>query len=59
LIDNNENILENRGYFEAEISKLLADISANDPDYVQLINMDKLELGIAHEYFMELERSVA
>jgi type I restriction enzyme R subunit len=59
LIDNNENILENRGYFEAEISKLLADISANDLDYVQLINMDKLELEIAHEYFMELERSVA
>jgi type I restriction enzyme R subunit len=59
IIDNNENILDNRGYFEAEISKLLADICAKKPSYVQLIDMDNLELEIAYQYFLELERSVA
>lgn len=59
IIDNNEKILENRGYFEAEISKILADVCANDPIYAQLIDVDNLELEIAQEYFLELERSVA
>ena len=59
LINTNENILDNRSYFEAEISRLLAIICDDNNVYEKSINVVNLKLQIAKEYFQELERSAA
>jgi type I restriction enzyme R subunit len=59
LLVTNNNILNNKDYFETEILRSLSinlDINAN---YERNINMDDLALYIANEYFAELEKLVA
>jgi hypothetical protein len=59
VLTSNNNVLSNRGYFEATIARTLAIIFDNNPIYEQYINMDDLKLSLAFEYFKEYEGAVA
>jgi len=59
LVESNERILNNRGYFEATIEQSLAIIFERQPSYENEINLEKLKLHVANEYFDEFEGAVA
>ena len=59
VLTSNNNVLSNRGYFEATIARTLAIIFDNNSIYEQYINMDDLKLSLAFEYFKEYEGAVA
>jgi type I restriction enzyme R subunit len=59
LVVTNNNILNNKDYFETEIQRSLSINFGIDPKYEQSVNMDDLKLYIANEYFSELEKLVA
>jgi type I restriction enzyme R subunit len=59
IVKSNENLLSNRGYFEATIERTLAIIFDEQPIYEQYINMGNLKLTVATEYFNEYEGAVA
>jgi type I restriction enzyme R subunit len=59
LVLTNNNILNNKDYFEAEIQRSLSINFDIDREYEQYLNIDDLKLYIANEYFSELETLVA
>ena len=59
LVVTNNNILNNKDYFETEIQRSLSINFDVDPKYEKSLIMDDLTLYIANEYFSELEKLVA
>ncbi len=59
LVESNERILNNRGYFEATIEQSLAIIFERQAKYDNEIDLEKLKLQVANEYFEEFEGAVA
>ena len=59
LVLTNNNILNNKDYFEGEIQRSLTINFDIDADYEQYLIMDDINLYIANEYFSELEKLVA
>jgi type I restriction enzyme R subunit len=59
IVKSNENILRNRGYFEASIERALAIIFDENAIYEQYLNMENIKVTIAGEYFDEYEGVVA
>ena len=58
IVKSNENILNNRGYFEGTIERSIAILFDEYPEYEQYLNIEKLKLRIANEYFNEYEGAV-
>jgi type I restriction enzyme R subunit len=59
VLNSNNNVMGNRGYFEAIITNTLANIFDSYPIYEKYINIDDLKLSLASEYFKEYEGVVA
>lgn len=59
LVFTNNNILNNKDYFEAEIRRSLSIIFDINSEYEQYLIIDDLMLYIANEYLSELETLVA
>jgi type I restriction enzyme R subunit len=59
VVQSNEYILSNRGYFEATIERTLAIIFDDNALYEQYLNMENLKLKVGNEYFTEFEGAVA
>ena len=59
VVQSNSNVLNNRGYFEATIERSLAILFDEDPLFEMYIDMEKLKLNVAGEYFREYEGAVA
>lgn len=56
---SNQNILNNRGYFEAVIEQAIALSIDNSKELENILNIDHLKLAIANEYYKEFEGAVA
>lgn len=59
VVRSNNNILSNRGYFEATIERALAIMFDTQPVYEQHLDVEKLKLLLSNEYFQEYEGAVA
>jgi len=59
IIVSNNNVLGNRGYFEAMIEQSIAINLEQDPIYEKFFATENLKVSIAHEYFREHEGAVA
>ena len=59
VVLSNNSILGNRGYFEATIERTLAIMFDEEDIYEQYLDMEKLKLMLATEYFVEYEGAVA
>jgi hypothetical protein len=59
VVQSNEYILSNRGYFEATIERTLAILFDDNALYEQYLDMENLKLKVGNEYFTEFEGAVA
>jgi type I restriction enzyme R subunit len=59
VVQMNNNVLNNRGYFEATIERSLAIMFDENPVFEKCLNLEKLKLTVAGEYFREYEGAVA
>jgi type I restriction enzyme R subunit len=59
VVQMNNNVLNNRGYFEATIERSLAIMFDENPVFEKYLNLEKLKLTVANEYFREFEGAVA
>jgi type I restriction enzyme R subunit len=59
VVQMNNNVLNNRGYFEATIERSLAIMFDESPVFEKCLNLEKLKLTVASEYFREYEGAVA
>lgn len=59
VLNSNNNVLSNRGYFEATIERTLAIMFDESKLYEQYLDMVTLKQTVANEYFKEYEGAVA